>query len=63
MGTNRVSLVVGTVAFDDRKIASRRKMKISDSIGGAPWFGARGRLRAALVAADIVGANRCGKSA
>jgi hypothetical protein len=44
MGTNRVSLAVGTVAFDDRKIASRRKMKISDSIGGAPWFGARGEI-------------------
>jgi hypothetical protein len=39
MGTKRVSLVRTAGAVDARKMASKRKMKISDNIGPTPWFG------------------------
>jgi hypothetical protein len=41
MGTERVALLLGADAFDARKMASKRIMKISANIGCAPWLGAR----------------------
>jgi hypothetical protein len=71
IGTKRVAMLAGLGSFDARSRASRRKMKISDSIGRAPWFGARSLERNARGGwtppsggtADIVGANTRRKSA
>jgi hypothetical protein len=38
MGMDRVSVLPGADTFDAHKMASKRNMKISDSIGRAPWF-------------------------
>jgi hypothetical protein len=37
IGTKRVSLLPEAGVFDVRKIASKRNINISDSIGRAPW--------------------------
>jgi len=41
-------------AFDARKMASKRIMKISASIGCAPWFGARSLV---LLSQKVAGAG------
>jgi hypothetical protein len=46
-GTKRVSLVLMVDAFDARKMASKRKMKISDIIGSCSLV-QRPRLAAAI---------------
>jgi hypothetical protein len=38
MGTKRVSLLPAAGALDALKMASNRNMKISDSMGHAPWL-------------------------
>jgi hypothetical protein len=57
MGMKRVSPLLGAGAFDARKMASKRNIKISDSIGVLPGSSS------SRDGTHIVGANAWGKSA